>query len=234
MGKEIESVAKHQNLIITNIFELSNPLTDSQNYEFDVAIDFSYPDSVLQNVRILSSLNKNIVIGTTGWLHHFEEISSIANENEIGLVYGSNFSIGMQMFFRIVAKASEMVNKADDYDVFMNEIHHLRKKDSPSGTALSLAKILLEQIDRKNKILDTKADGPIERDELHISSIRGGEISGTHTVYIDSLADTIELTHRAKNRTGFASGAVEAAKWINGRKGIYDFNDVISELWSVK
>jgi len=232
MGKEVERAAIDHGLRVTDIFELDHSLSEDKNYDFDVAIDFSFPDSVINNVRTLAKLHKNIVIGTTGWNNQFEEIKDIVLSSGIGAVYGSNFSIGMQMFSRIVQEASKIVNRIDDYDIFMQEIHHKRKKDSPSGTALSLANLVLKEVERKKEILTAQSDGTINPAHLHVSSTRGGEVPGTHTIYLDSVFDTIELTHRAKNRKGFAIGSVEAANWIYGKTGLYSFDDIIKELWS--
>ncbi len=231
MGKEIERIAHQQKLEITDIFDLDNPLSPEGNYNFDVAIDFTFPDSVLTNVQRLGKLKKNIVIGTTGWFQSINEIKKIAGSSGIGVVYGSNFSIGMQMFSRIVRKASMLANKIEDYDISLHEIHHNRKKDSPSGTALSLAEIILQEVERKKTILEDKSAGTIQTEQLHVSSMRLGEIAGTHTVYLDSFADTIELSHIAKNRSGFASGAITAAKWIHGRRGFFNFDEVINNIW---
>ena len=218
MGKEIERLTGLNGVSVTNIFDVNNPLTLSSPSNFDVAIDFSTPKTVVENVRILTMLKKDVVIGTTGWNNEFDEISQLVVKNKIGLIYGSNYSIGMQMFIRIVRQASMLLNSVEDYDVFLHEIHHKSKIDSPSGTALTLANIVLDEVDRKKAINSETLHGKSVESELHISSVRGGEVTGTHTVYIDSLADTIELTHRAKNREGFALGALEAAGWIWNKK----------------
>jgi len=231
MGKEIERLAKEQNIIVTDIFDFDNKLSDKK-YDFDVAIDFSFPDSVEENLRIISAIKKNLVIGTTGWYQKKEEFAKLICKEGIGVVYGSNFSIGMQMFYRIVKNASHILNSVNGYDIMIHELHHKRKIDSPSGTANSLAQIIIEELDSKNEILTETSKERILPGQLHVTSTRGGEIAGTHTVYIDSIADTIELTHRAKNRTGFAIGALEAAKWIFGKKGFFQFTDVMDAILS--
>jgi len=230
MGKEVEKAALLKNITVTDIFDIDKPINPNADYKFDVAIDFTLPESVIGNVEILSKMGKNIVIGTTGWEKHKMDIESMTANCSIGTVYASNFSIGMQMFFRIVDQASRMKNLFPEYDIFMHEIHHKRKKDSPSGTALTLAQSILKNVDSKNEIYTNKCEGEIQPDQLHVSSNRGGEIAGTHTIFIDSAADTLELTHRAKNRTGFAMGALQAAEWINGKKGFFDFKDVFDEI----
>lgn len=231
MGKEIERLAGVKGISITNIFDINNPLTLSSPSNFDVAIDFSTPMAIAENVRILSMLKKDVVIGTTGWNNQFDEIKQLVEIKKIGLIYGSNYSVGMQMFFRVIRQAAKLINSIEDYDVFIHEVHHKLKIDSPSGTALSLGNIILEEVVRKQTIVSETMHGKSNYNDLHISSVRGGEVTGTHTVYIDSLADTIELTHRAKNREGFALGALEAARWIWNKKGMFDFTSVFSEIF---
>lgn len=231
MGKEIEKVAKSQDLIITDIFEINNRLSTTKNYDFDVAIDFSYPEYLLQTLGMLAHHQKNVVIGTTGWYHNMEDVIRTIKKAEIGCIFGSNFSMGMQMYYKIAEHAAKLMNKIPGYDVFVHEIHHKRKKDSPSGSALTIADILVKNSNSKTEIETGILDGAIAPGHLHVSSSRGGEIPGTHTVYMDSFADTIELTHRAKNRSGFASGAVAAARWIHGKKGIYQLNDMLNAIW---
>lgn len=232
MGKEIEALAKRDGYIITDVFDLNNPLRDNVNYEFDVAIDFTFPDTVLKNVMILAEHKKSIVLGTTGWYDYKKEVKDIVEKNNVGLVWGSNFSIGMQMFFRITKEASRLMNKVENFDIMMHEMHHARKKDSPSGTAVSLANIIIEQVASKTKIEKNAIDGQIANDVLHVSSTRGGEVTGRHTVYIDSVSDSIELTHRAKNRSGFALGSLTAANWINKNKGFHSFDDLLNNIWN--
>jgi len=230
MGKEIESIALNQNLIVSDIFDINKPIDVNHHYDFDVAIDFTQPDTVLNNVKTLADMKKNIVIGTTGWEKDFDTVSNIIKQNNIGLIFGSNFSIGMQLFMRITENAAKLINNIDDYDIFLHEIHHNMKKDSPSGTAISLANLILQNVRSKVGILSSTSDGVIPANLLHVTSTRGGKIPGTHTVFVDSEADTIEFTHRTKNRTGFASGAVAAAKWIAGKTGIFDFSDVFDDI----
>jgi 4-hydroxy-tetrahydrodipicolinate reductase len=231
MGKEIEKVAQARQLIITDIFEINNRISADKTYDFDVAIDFSYPDNLLENISILSHLKKNIVIGTTGWYTYMEDVCKIISDAENGCIFGSNYSVGMQMFLKITDYASKLMNNTSDYDIFVHEIHHKRKKDAPSGTALSIADIIIKNIKQKNEIQSGELEGSIVPDKLHVSSSRGGEVAGTHTVYMDSLADTIELTHRAKNRSGFAMGAVTAAQWIHEKKGMFQFKDMLNDIW---
>ena len=234
MGKEVESIAKRQGFEITNIFEIDNPVSDANSYEFDVAIDFSFPDTVVNNIKTLCKLKKNIVVGTTGWNNKQDEIKELVENSGVGLVYGSNFSIGMQMFFRIIDHATKLMNKIDGYDIFLHEMHHHRKKDSPSGTANSLIDTILANVDSKTEAITETMHGQILSDQLHVSSTRGGEISGYHKIFIDSFADTIELAHRAKNRSGFALGALSACNWVHGKSGFYNFEQVLENIWADK
>jgi 4-hydroxy-tetrahydrodipicolinate reductase len=234
MGKAIKTIAEDRGIEISEIYDIDNPLTNESICNFDVALDFSTPSAVVDNARLLCSKRKNFVIGATGWYEHFCEVRGLVLESGTGAVFGTNFSIGMNIFSRIVATASELINGLDDYDVFMHEIHHKRKKDSPSGTALSLANIILSRVDSKKSILTNTPEGCIDSSALHVSSTRGGEVFGTHSVYIDSLADTIELVHRAKNRMGLASGAVSSAQWIAGKSGFYNFEEIVGDILNSK
>lgn len=227
MGKEIEKQSDIKSFQITDIFDIFNIPDPYKEYEFDTAIDFSYPESVLDNIRFFSSMKKNIVVGTTGWYDRLNEAREIVEENGNALIYGSNYSLGMYAFMRILKFASQIFDNFKMYDVFLHEFHHKEKKDSPSGTALSLANIILNETESKKRICSEKATNKIERESLHVTSTRGGYIPGIHTVYFDSLADTIELKHSARNRSGFALGALLACKLIEGKKGVFEFNELL-------
>ncbi len=233
MGKEIEKIALSQNIEITNIFDEDSLPTHRNDYEFDVAIDFSIPPAVLNNAKAIAESGKNLVIGTTGWYKDADLIKEIATKNNTGIVWGSNFSVGMQVFFKMVEFGTKLINQAENYDVFIHEIHHKRKQDSPSGTALSLGEIITNTMNSKSEILTETVHGAIQSDSLHISSSRGGEVPGTHTVYFDSIADTIELTHRARSRSGFADGALTAAKLIRDKKGFFTFEGLLNDAWKL-
>jgi 4-hydroxy-tetrahydrodipicolinate reductase len=224
MGRQIESVAREQGDVIARVFDSKHPVTAEALSDADVCIEFSTPDAVLRNIRAAVEARRDIVVGTTGWDQHLGEIRNAVKES--GLLYSSNFSLGMNIFFRVVKRAAELMNRAPDYDPYIQEIHHRQKVDSPSGTALSLARILLGAIDRKKEILTGLPNGKIDPGMLHVSSTRAGVIAGTHTVAFDSDADLIELRHMAKSRRGFALGALTAARWLRGRKGVYTMDDV--------
>lgn len=224
MGREIESIAREQGDVIARVFDSRHTVRAEALADVDVCIEFSTPDAVLQNIRAAIEARRDIIVGTTGWEQHSPEIRNAVKES--GLLYSANFSLGMNIFFRIVKRAAELMNGAPDYDPYVQEIHHRQKADSPSGTALSLARILIGSIDRKKEILAGPSHGKINTGMLHVSSTRAGLIAGTHTIGFDSEADLIELRHVAKSRRGFALGALAAARWLRGRKGVYTMDDV--------
>ena len=180
----------------------------------DVAIDFSIGDAVLKNIEACSRAQVPLVEGTTGWKQHEARAREIVNEHSGALVYGANFSIGVNLFYRLVKQASALFAPVDGYAPFIEEAHHNRKRDAPSGTALKLRDLMSEHL------------GP----EIPTSSTRAGYIPGTHRVGFDSEADQILLTHTARSRQGFANGALLAARWIVGRTGVFEFGDVIEEI----
>jgi 4-hydroxy-tetrahydrodipicolinate reductase len=228
MGKEIETLSEGK-LEITSIFDLASEMSANKNYEFTTALEFTSPAVVFDNIKTLAEYGKNIVCGTTGWDNNVDEVKAIVKSNGIGFVYASNFSIGMRLFFKLAEAAGTLFNDYDDYDVFMHEFHHKRKKDSPSGTAISLGNILLEKINRKKELMTSTSENQIDEASLHVTSTRGGEIPGTHSIYFDSIADTIEIKHQARNRHGFALGAIKAAELVNGRKGFFEFGELLFE-----
>ena len=224
MGHEIEAVAREQGETIVRTFDIDSPATPASLNDVDMCIEFSTPHTVLDNIRVALEAGKDIVVGTTGWYDRLPEIRKAVTDT--GLLYSPNFSIGVNMTFRIVAAAAELMRNASEYDPYVHELHHRQKADSPSGTALRLAEILLARIDRKKSMETARVDGKIRPEVLHVSSTRVGTLAGTHTVGFDSEADLIEITHVAKTRRGFALGAVRAAQWLKGRKGVYTMDDV--------
>ncbi len=236
MGKTIHALAKQKGIEVVAIIDNVAPEATSKEIsaaslkDSDVCIDFTQPNAVLENVKKIVALKKNIVVGTTGWYDKTEEIKKLVQQNKIGLVFASNFSIGVNIFCRLVKNAARLFNNFSDYDAFVLELHHNKKKDSPSGTAKSIGEIILREMKRKNKMVFERVEGQIAANELHVASVRAGSIPGTHTVGFDSNADTIELTHTARNRDGFAAGALLAAEWIQGRKGFFSIDDLMNEI----
>jgi 4-hydroxy-tetrahydrodipicolinate reductase len=180
----------------------------------DVAIDFSVAGMVPRNAEACARAGVPLVVGTTGWQTRVEEVRRLVSEHDGALIYGANFSIGVQVFYRIAARAAELFRRLDSYDGFIEEAHHKRKVDAPSGTAAQLRNLVVEGLGR----------------EVPVTSTRAGYIPGTHRLGFDSPADQITLTHTARSREGFAAGALVAAGWIIGRKGFYEFSEVFDEM----
>ncbi len=230
MGKMIASLANEMGVEIVAKFDLSDNLDELDKIDFDVAIDFTTHRAIEDNLHKILSLGKSIVIGTTGWYDKIDRFKADTEAANGSCVWGSNFSLGMQAFYKLLENSGQLINSLNDYDIGVHEIHHKLKKDSPSGSAIAIANILMDNIERKTSIEKETCHEKIDREQLHVTSSRIGSVAGTHTVYFDSDADAIELTHRAKNRTGFAKGALMAAKWISEKKGFYSFADVFDDL----
>jgi 4-hydroxy-tetrahydrodipicolinate reductase len=220
MGRLVEDVARRQNIETVARFDenylfRSDEETRRLLTEVDVLIDFSVPSAVLESIRQAAALSMNLVIGTTGWHAQLGEAEKIVESSGIGLVYGSNFSLGVNLFYQIVEHAAKLFSKFESYDPFLEEVHHKFKKDAPSGTALVLKKIVAENYNKR---------------EVPVTSVRAGYIPGTHAVSFDSAVDTIHLEHTARSREGFAEGALLAAKWIAGKKGFFEFGEVLQDV----
>ena len=220
MGKAIEKIAieRGHEIVIRKDIE---PL-DVDLKEAEVAIDFSHPDAAFDNIMACLDSGVPVVSGTTGWLDRYKEARSHCEEKQGAFLYASNFSIGVNLFFSLNAYLARMMSKLKDYEVSMEEVHHIHKLDAPSGTAISLAEDILRHSDKSNWSLD-----PGNGKDLHIQVRREGEVPGTHTVRYDSEVDSIEIRHTAHNRTGFALGAVVAAEWIRDKKGVFEMSDVL-------
>jgi 4-hydroxy-tetrahydrodipicolinate reductase len=232
MGHEIEAVALAAGHEIVARFDVESPATAERlkASNADVVIDFSQPDAVERNAKMVVLSNLPLVIGTTGWEKSRDMVRSEFERTGLGCVYASNFSIGVNLFLQVAKYAAELFDRAG-YDAFITEAHHRAKKDFPSGTALRLAEEVLSAMTSKSKIISELEQGlTIANDVLHVSSIRAGAIPGTHTLGFESAEDSIEITHRARSRRGFAVGAVKAAEWIVGRPGFYRFEESVSEI----
>ena len=224
MGREVERAATDAGDSVVAIFDIDTPASPDGLARADMCIEFSTPDAVLGNMKMASEIGVDIVVGTTGWYDQLEEVRDWFSDS--ALLYAQNFSIGVNVFYRIVRKAAQLMDPLEQYDVYVEEQHHKGKLDSPSGTAWRIGEILLDEVRRKTKILQGSPAGAIGSEDLQISSVRAGAIAGSHTVGFDSEADAIALRHVAKNRKGFALGALRAARWVQGRKGIFTMDDV--------
>ena len=196
----------------------------------EVCVEFSHPSVVLENIRAVAELRVPLVVGTTGWNAHLDEVSALTEQYSTAILHGANFSIGMNIFNHLAAYATQLCDKFAAYDVWGVEMHHNQKADSPSGTAIQLADTILANSSRKTRPVYTMLDRRIEPDELHFASVRGGKIPGTHMIGFDSEEDSITLEHGARSRACFAAGALQAAHWIIGRKGLFTFNQMMQSI----
>lgn len=227
MGHEVERRAADHGAAISTKFDIDHPLQKEELAGIDVAIEFTRPDAALNNMRTLLDAGVPVVVGTTGWLEQIDEVEAMVEASGGHLLYATNFSIGVNILFSAVRTAARLAERHGNFDVGVHEIHHVHKADSPSGTAFSLAAILLEELSSKRGMLTRPSQGPIPADTLHVTSQRLGETVGIHTVSFDGSAETIELTHRAKDRSGFADGALVAARWLVAQKpGLYRFEQI--------
>ena len=204
-GHEVRTLTSQEN-------QDGRGLTDELLRDTDVVIDFTMPHAVIPNIIRCAEAKIPMVVGTTGWYQHLDRVRELINERKAALLYGSNFSVGMNFFFKAIKTIAPALNKG--YRASIVERHHVHKKDKPSGTAVTLQKILESGTDQK----------------VEIASVREGETVGMHLVMVDSEHDTILLTHDAKSRLGFAEGAVKAAEWIVGKTGFFEFPDIVDQI----
>ena len=221
MGKMIERLAPAKKMEVACTFEIDKPIradqaTRQKLRDVSVLIDFSFPEAVIDNVKTAAALGINLVEGTTGWHQQLEEVQKIIRDAKTGMVYASNFSLGVNLFYKIIERAGECMSAFDNYDTYIEESHHKFKRDAPSGTALMLKNILqahYQQID------------------IPVTSVRAGYIPGTHSIGFDSTVDSISLTHTARSREGLAEGALLAADWLGAnRKGFFEFGFVLNSM----
>jgi 4-hydroxy-tetrahydrodipicolinate reductase len=209
MGRMIEQTALSKGLEVVCVRDI-NGIERGELGDAEVCIEFSQPGAVLENIRLAANANKPIVVGTTGWYERLDEVRKIVETSGIGFVYGSNFSIGVNLMFKVVEYAASLFKNFPSYDPFIEEAHHKFKQDAPSGTALTLKQ---------------RVEGEYQR-ETPTSSTRAGYIPGTHTVGFDSEVDTLAIRHTARNRQGFAEGAIVAAQWVLDKKGFFEFPQI--------
>ena len=227
MGKAIEEIAlqKGHQIVLRITTRNTDEMTVANLSQADVAIEFTSPHSAVQNIMTCLDAGVPVISGSTGWLAHWEEVKQYCGDKNGAFLYASNFSIGVNLFFELNTYLAKLMSKYDDYDVMIEEIHHTQKKDAPSGTAITLAEQVLQQLHRKKNWTKEPA---ISKEELEIKSQRIDPAPGTHIVTYSSDIDDIEITHTAHNRRGFASGAVLAATFLKDKKGIYTMKDVLS------
>lgn len=217
MGRLVEERARgegHEVALVLTSRDAGREELDGQLRGLDAAIDFSVAGAVPANASLCARARVPLVIGTTGWREEEENVRRMFEEQEGALVYGANFSIGVNLFYRVVERAAELFKGFDAYSPFIEEAHHSRKRDAPSGTALKLRDELAARYES----------------DIPVASTRAGHIPGTHRVGFDSAADQVLLTHTARSRESFAAGALAAARWIQGRRGVYEFTEMIDEM----
>ena len=217
VGKVIDEVSGHRGVEVVDRFTSKHPLRSAHDLGAGVTlIDFSVPDAVLDTLHAAAELSTDVVIGTTGWYDQVDEARQIAEGAGIGVVWAANFSIGTNVFYQVVERAAELFAAFEGYDPFIQDWHHRFKKDSPSGTALELQRRISPHYGNR---------------DLPITSLRAGYVPSIHSVGFDSMADSVLLEHRARNRQGFAEGALLAAQWLaGGRRGFYEFRQVLDDI----
>jgi 4-hydroxy-tetrahydrodipicolinate reductase len=233
MGKEVERVASAKGITVGKVFtETDNAggraLTKESLKGIDVCIEFTLPASAVKNIDAVSRAGKPIVVGTTGWYDNLAGVKKMIGERGTGLVYAPNFSLGINLMMHLLTCAAHLFDRYDMYDISLRETHHRAKEDSPSGTALHISQLLLQNIRRKTGIVSGNTRGRIGPEQLHISSLRTGSVVGEHAIIFDSESDSMEFVHRAKDRSGFAHGALIAAAWIREQKGVFTMKDVLT------
>jgi 4-hydroxy-tetrahydrodipicolinate reductase len=220
MGQIIERIALERGHEI--VLRKSSATTFDGLDQADVAIDFSVPDVATDNISTCINKGIPVISGTTGWLENYQEMVQLCNKKNAAFLYGSNFSLGVNLFFELNDYLAKMMSKFTEYNVSMEEIHHTHKLDKPSGTAISLANAIINRTDKNNWAIENP-----KADDLFIDVKRIDEVPGTHSVFYSSDVDFIEIKHVAHNREGFALGAVIAAEWIIGKKGVFSMKDVL-------
>lgn len=227
MGKAIEAIAQSRGHEIVHRIDINSSHLLEKEYlsQADVAIEFTTPETAFSNILKCFDANVPLVCGTTGWLEKLPEVKAICLEKHQAFLYASNFSIGVNIFFELNRRLAELMAPQNAYSVSMEEIHHTQKKDAPSGTAITLAEQILEKLPAKTGWVNKETKDP---GMLGIVSKREDPAPGTHTIRYSSSIDDITITHTAHSREGFAAGAVTAAEWLKGKKGIFTMKDVLS------
>ncbi len=234
MGREIERAALEAGIEVGPIFTSrtnseGRGLTAETLRGVDVCVDFSTPQAVLTHIRRVAEARRPMVVGTTGWFDRLNEVRPVIERAEIGFVYGPNFCVGITLLFRLVAYGASLFRQLPDFDPYVVEWHHWRKADHPSGTALRLGQILLEQLGRKTHLV-TRLEGRIPQAGISVAAIRAGSHPGTHLVGFDAPFETLEITHVVRHRRAFAIGALWAARFAKDHKGIFSFEEVIDRF----
>jgi len=232
MGQAVADVASNKGHEIVAQFDSENPFLEVSPRTLkaaDVAVDFSLPSLALDHIRRYCEWKQPAVVGTTGWYDHLGTVEDLVAEHDASLLYAPNFSLGVAVVRRAIEAVAPLLNELDDYDPFVQEVHHTKKVDSPSGTAQMLGELLVDELDRKGYVESETQHQRIDPEAVHVTSTRAGSVFGEHTVAFDGPYDQIAVEHRAKNRRGFAAGAMRAAEWLVGRQGLFTLDDVLRD-----
>lgn len=232
MGSAVEAVARDQGHEIGARYDSNRPFAtaDPATLEsVDVAVDFSLPSLALDHIQRYCEWGLPAVIGTTGWYDELDTVERLVDDHGASLLYAPNFSVGVAVVRRALEGVLPLLDQLGDYDPFVREMHHTNKVDSPSGTAQMLGGLLVEGLERKDHVETEAQHQRIDSSAVHVTSTRAGTIYGEHTVGFDGPYDQITVGHRAKNRRGFAAGAVRAAEWIDGRQGLFTLDDMLED-----
>ena len=235
MGRAVENVAMERgHEVVARI----DPTLDTHDIDAetlggaDVAIEFTVPAAAVDNITALAAAGVDAVVGTTGWHQRLDEATEAVVGAGTGMVHASNFSLGVSLFLRLARTAAKMADALSEYDLHIREAHHRQKIDHPSGTAITLADILIKELARKESWSATLPDGAPHPQVLYVASERVGDTAGSHIVGLEGPDDRIELRHEARTRAGFGRGAIAAAEWIRGRPGVFTLDDMLAETFT--
>ena len=233
MGQAVAEVAEERGHDICARFNSRRPLREAGGPEAlggaEVVIDFSLPAVALENIKQYCAWDCAAVIGTTGWYDHLSEVRNQVQASRAAVLYAPNFSLGVTLLKRALESVAPLLDALPDFDAYIHEVHHVRKADSPSGTALMLADVLVDHLRRKTRVETETQHEQIDGEALHVTAARAGDVYGRHRVGIESPYDELTLAHGAKNRKGFAFGAVRAAEWLPEKQGLFTLDDVLAE-----
>jgi len=233
MGHAVEAAAAARGHEVVARLDQGDELDRTSLAGAEVAIDFTFPGAVVENARRVAQAGLDLVIGTTGWHDRIEDVRGAVTAAGTGCLWSPNFSLGVQLFFRLAAVAGRLADALEEYDAYVHEAHHRHKLDHPSGTAVKLAELLVAGLGRKHEWREGPPDQggaePLDPSVLWVSSTRAGEIPGTHEVGLEGPADRIVLRHTARGREGFARGAVAGAEWVRGRTGFFGMDEMLAE-----
>lgn len=227
MGKMVEKASLKRGHTIVAIINSHDSIDSPHIQSADVCIDFTKPESAVNNIRLLAQMGKNIVVGTTGWYDKLDEVKRLIEKSNNACLISPNFSIGVNVFLKLVGEATKLLDPYTEFDIGCLETHHSQKKDSPAGTCFKIAEQILANSKRKTTILYEPLKREKKEHEVHMAALRCGADPGCYSVFFDAPEGTLTLSHQARSREGYAEGALIAAEWLHGKKGFYTFQDII-------